>query len=68
VGQKDARYAQLLSGPVDVEAIAVAHRSTSVDRGALSSRVEELEAKIDVLSTEIDELKATFDEFRKQFE
>ena len=68
-GQKEARFAHLLSGEIDIEALAVAQatratRSSGVD----SERVEKLEEEVTSLRAEVETLKETFDEFRKQFE
>lgn len=68
-GQKEARFAHLLSGQIDIEALAAAQASRPV-RGASADaeRVEKLEAEVANLRGEVDELKETFEEFRKQFE
>lgn len=66
-GQKDARYAHLISGPVDMERVAAAAAAPR-PAGGDPSRVEALEQQVAVLRSEVDELKATFEEFRKQFE
>ena len=58
-GQKEVRFAQLLSGEVPVEAVAEAPR--------VSSR-EALEQKVDRLGTELEKLRQEFDDFRKQFQ
>jgi len=66
-GQKEARFAHLLSGDIDVEALAVA-QATSHSRVGSGERLEKLEAEIAALRTEIETIKETFEEFRKQFE
>ena len=66
-GQKEARFAHLLSGDIDVEALAVA-QATSHSRVGSGERLEKLEAEIATLRTEIETIKETFEEFRKQFE
>ena len=67
-GQKEARFAQLLSGEIDVEAFAAA-QAARVPRGAADAeRMEKLEAEVTSLRAEVEALKQTFDEFRKQFE
>ena len=65
-GQKEARYAHLLGGPVDAASLPAAaeKRSTAPDNG----RLETLETEIASLKNELAEFKATFDEFRKQFD
>lgn len=67
-GQKEARFAHLLSGEIDVEALAAANATRSSRGGVDSERVEKLEEEVAALRSEIDEIKATFEEFRKQFE
>jgi uncharacterized protein len=58
-GQKEVRFAHLLSGEVEVEAsVAVEHPAPR----------QTLEQKIDALAAEVERLKAQFEEFRKQFE
>ena len=57
-GQKEGRFAHLLSGEVDVEAPL----PPSVPRRA------GLEQKVDELAAEIEKLKEQFEQFRRQFE
>lgn len=64
-GQKEARYAHLLSGPVEALEATKSAASVAVPQ---SGRIETLEAEVSRLSSEVAELKATFDEFKKQFE
>jgi len=58
-GQKEVRFAQLLSGEIPAEAPSqperISHRQT-------------LEQKVDALAAEVERLRAQFDEFKKQFE
>lgn len=67
-GQKEARFAHLLSGEIDIEALTIAHASRSTRGGADSERVEKLEEEVASLRAEVESLKTTFEEFRKQFE
>jgi uncharacterized protein YceH (UPF0502 family) len=62
-GQKEVRFAQLLSGEVHYEAPPETERVVS----ASSSR-QTLEQKVDALSAEVEKLKLQFEEFKKQFE
>jgi uncharacterized protein YceH (UPF0502 family) len=62
-GQKEARYAHLLSGEVTQAAIAAA--PPNIPRG---DRIGELESKVEAMQGELAALRAMFDEFRKQFE
>jgi uncharacterized protein YceH (UPF0502 family) len=66
-GQKDARYAHLLSGEVDVESTGNTRRQSATS-GVLNERVEKLEQELERLSTEFASLAETLEEFRKQFE
>ena len=64
-GQKDARYAHLLSGKVDATAIAPA-RPTSAS--AAGDRIEKLEERLAALESDLATFRDTFAEFRRQFE
>lgn len=67
-GQKEARFAHLLSGEIDVEAFAEA-QSSPVRRGNVDAeRVEKLEHEVAALHAEIEAMKVAYEEFRKQFE
>jgi uncharacterized protein YceH (UPF0502 family) len=67
-GQKEARFAHLLSGEINVEALAAA-QTTRTPRGAADpGRIEKLEEEVATLRTEVEAIKQTFEEFRKQFE
>lgn len=67
-GQKEARYAHLLSGDVDVSALNVAAKDRPAAAGAGTERIEKLEGEVERLTSELAEFRATFDEFRKQFD
>ena len=64
-GQKEARYAHLLSGPIDQAAVA-GERPAASSGG--STRIDELEAKVTELSQGLEELREEFARFRQQFE
>lgn len=66
VGQKDARYAHLLSGEIDVASLPAARERTVT--GGQSERVEKLEAEIESLKNELTAFREEFAEFRKQFD
>jgi len=61
-GQKEARYAHLLSGEVTQAAVIP---TANVPRG---DRIGELENRVEAMQGEIAALRAMFDEFKKQFE
>jgi uncharacterized protein YceH (UPF0502 family) len=63
-GQKEARFAHLLGGEIDVSKLAVAYEKPSTD----GNRIEKLEQEVERLSAELAEFRVTFDEFRKQFD
>lgn len=68
-GQKEARFAHLLSGEIDIEALAAAAQTARSTRGgADNERVEKLEEEVATLKAEFETLRETFEEFRKQFE
>ena len=62
-GQKEGRFAHLLSGEVDVEALAV-----EAERKPAVSSSQRLEQKVEALAAEVEKLKEQFEQFRKQFE
>jgi uncharacterized protein YceH (UPF0502 family) len=63
-GQKEGRFAHLLSGEINLEALAESERAAA----AAPSRRSNLEEKIDALAAEVEKLKEQFEQFRKQFE
>ena len=67
-GQKEARFAHLLHGEIDVETIVSAHPTRAARSQAEGERIEKLETEVASLRGEIESLKQTFGEFKKQFE
>ena len=69
-GQKEARFAHLLSGEPNIEAFAEAEAATSAGRrrSGDSERVEKLEQDVVTLTAEVHRLQQQFEEFKKQFE
>jgi uncharacterized protein len=68
-GQKDARFAHLLSGDVDVEQLAESPAAVRpIRRGHDSERIEALEQHVESLAEEVNGLRRQFEEFKKQFE
>ena len=69
-GQKEARYAHLLAGPVAVEEVVgtVRLEAATIEVQAENERLAKLEAEVTKLRGEVAELRGQLDEFRKQFE
>jgi uncharacterized protein YceH (UPF0502 family) len=69
-GRKESRYAQLLAGPVEVEAQEAAPRAeaATIAVRAENERIARLEAEVETLRRKAAELREQFDAFRKQFE
>lgn len=59
-GQKEVRFAQLLSGEVPAETLAEVTPRVS--------QREALEQKVERLGTELEKLREEFEEFKKQFQ
>jgi uncharacterized protein YceH (UPF0502 family) len=59
VGQKEGRFAHLLSGEISADVIAETERP---------ARRASLEEKVEALTAEVEKLKEQFEQFRKQFE
>ena len=60
-GQKEGRFAHLLSGEIDLQALEQTPQPTP-------SRRTSLEEKVEALTAEVEKLKEQFEQFRKQFE
>jgi uncharacterized protein YceH (UPF0502 family) len=60
-GQKEARYAHLLSGPVEAESFVEEH-------AAAPDRIAALESEIKTLREQMQSLERQFADFRRQFE
>lgn len=64
-GQKEGRFAHLLSGEINLETLAIeGERAPSVN----SSRRSGLEQKVEELAAEVQQLKEQFEQFKRQFE
>jgi uncharacterized protein len=70
-GQKEIRIAQLLGGPIDLEALArhesTRSSSTSEGSGSWRERCAELEGSVGELRAEVEALRTELAEFRSQF-
>ena len=68
-GQKEARFAHLLSGPPSEEMISEAAAPRTGQSGKRDrERIEELEQAVSALTEEVETLKQRLAEFKKQFE
>jgi uncharacterized protein len=68
-GQKEARFAHLLSGVTEVEQVTESQPAKrTAGRSSDSDKVAQLEARVEELTTELGRLQQQFDDFRKQFE
>ncbi len=65
-GQKEARFAHLLSGEIDVSAYA--KENTVSNKHFDNDRLAKLEQEIESLRNEFNLLQQTFEDFKKQFE
>jgi len=64
-GQKEARYAHLLSGAIDIESYARESANAQIPR---ADRIAELERELENLRSEFNSFRESFEEFKKQFE
>lgn len=67
-GQKEARYAHLLLGEIDVESFVFSNTTSASTTQAKNERIEKLEQEVEELKEELSSLKQDFEEFKKQFE
>jgi hypothetical protein len=67
-GQKEARFAHLLCGEINVEAMAEVEPARRGSRAGESERVSALEHQVETLRADVTALQKQFEEFKKQFE
>ena len=69
-GQKEARFAHLLSGELDFEALAESElpQPPTAARHGAAERISQLEQQVETLSEQMKRLREEFAEFKKQFE
>jgi uncharacterized protein len=68
-GQKEARFAHLLSGEVSIEQMSEEPAGNkTVRRSSDAEKVAGLEERVEALSAEVEGLRRQFEEFKKQFE
>ena len=64
-GQKEGRYAHLLSGAIDLESYARESANAQLPR---ADRISELERELENLRNEFNLFRESFEEFKKQFD
>jgi hypothetical protein len=64
-GQKEARFAHLLSGEVTQQAVSA---PAYLSKPSGNDRIAELEGKVEAMQTELASIREMLEEFRKQFE
>jgi uncharacterized protein YceH (UPF0502 family) len=70
-GQKEARFAHLLCGEVNLEGLedeAVSSTARSPRRSSDAEKIENLSQRVETLENEVAGLRRQFEDFRKQFE
>src|SRR5687768_5139109 len=67
-GQKEARYAHLLSGEIHQENVSRDRPAPPAQSSGGGERIERLESEVERLSEELASFRKEFDEFRKQFD
>ncbi len=68
-GQKEARFAHLLAGPVNLDyAAEIEHPREAVSRQGTGERVSKLEQEVNRLSSEMEALRQQFADFKTQFD
>ncbi|HEX8748172.1 MAG TPA: DUF480 domain-containing protein [Pyrinomonadaceae bacterium] len=69
-GQKEVRYAHLLSGEVSIDYVPEREGAETDDHGrhSRSDRVKDLEQEVETLKAEINQLRQELEEFKKQFD
>ena len=65
-GQKESRYAHLLSGEIVEESLSFPQKSSA--NQTQNERIEKLEAEIEELREELNDFKQMFADFKSQFE
>jgi uncharacterized protein YceH (UPF0502 family) len=68
-GQKEARFAHLLSGEVSIESLAeMEHSQGARTNRSGAERVLKLEQEVEVIKAEVKTLQQQFEDFKRQFE
>ena len=67
-GRKEPRYAHLLSGEVNIEAVSPAPEPATITVRAENERIAALEEELQQLRHDFNALQAEFEKFRREFE
>jgi uncharacterized protein YceH (UPF0502 family) len=67
-GQKEVRFAHLLSGEIPAASANVSVENLVSKRQTENERIEKLEQQVESLQNETAELRRMFEDFKKQFE
>jgi len=67
-GQKETRYAHLLSGEIDLSHFSEAEQTEATEQHPRRDRILALEQEVESLRAEIETIRQEFAEFKKQFE
>jgi len=67
-GQKEARFAHLLAGEVEVDTLVESEAPKRSARTSEAERITELEQKVETLRADVQALQEQFEQFKKQFE
>jgi len=67
-GQKEARFAHLIAGEIDVESLNAANNKPVPGVSLSAERIEKLEHEVEKLRSDLTSFRAVFEEFRKQFD
>jgi len=67
-GRKEPRYAHLLSGEVNIEAVSPAPEPATIAVRAENERIAALEEELQQLRHDFNTLQAEFEKFRREFE
>jgi len=67
-GRKESRYAHLLAGEVEIEAVAPRPEPAAIVVRAENERITVLEEEMQILRQDFNALQAAFEKFRNEFE
>lgn len=67
-GQKETRYAHLLSGEIDLSQLSEAEQAEATEQHSKRDRILALEQEVESLRAEVAAMRQEFAEFKKQFE